>query len=420
MQRVGSKECLSRIVGSRVPREIWTSRRQREKRKRRLAHKGARVEAEKARELRASGARAIATTVRRNGRVVNTKLCPYRRAELRRRRAAAEIARRRRLRSPRRSRAQARAAASARPEAVLEQQRRRAQHRRRGSPTPRPAMSGAEPCTGSKIPGPPSERLADGASPRPPVIAAARSERMSPNMFSVTSTSNCSGAIASCIAALSTSMCSTCTSGYSGASSSTTRRHMRDVSSTFALSTDVSRPPRACASAERSPRDPLDLARVVLARVEDRAVFAHAARTEVQAADELAHDEHVDVVEHRRPQVRVRVERRAQREQALLGPHVGRVELRDRRRGPSAPRSQRGTRRASRPAAASRSRGSPRRRSGARRARRRARAARGRAAPRSATSGPMPSPGRRTTTVATRRQGHPPRASAAGGRAGAA
>jgi hypothetical protein len=36
---------------------------------------------------------------------------------------------------------------------------------------------------------------------------------MSPNMFSVTITSNCSGALASCIAALSTSMSSTSTSG---------------------------------------------------------------------------------------------------------------------------------------------------------------------------------------------------------------
>ena len=62
-----------------------------------------------------------------------------------------------------------------------------------GLAIPRPAMSGAEPCTGSKSPGPESARLAEGASPSPPVTAAARSERMSPNMFSVTITSNCSG-----------------------------------------------------------------------------------------------------------------------------------------------------------------------------------------------------------------------------------
>jgi hypothetical protein len=52
-----------------------------------------------------------------------------------------------------------------------------------GFAIPFPAMSGAEPCTGSKIPGPPSLRLADAASPSPPVIALASSERMSPNLF---------------------------------------------------------------------------------------------------------------------------------------------------------------------------------------------------------------------------------------------
>src|SRR5213076_1747067 len=42
-----------------------------------------------------------------------------------------------------------------------------------GFARPVPAMSGAEPCTGSKMPGPPSPRLAEAASPRPPVTAAA-------------------------------------------------------------------------------------------------------------------------------------------------------------------------------------------------------------------------------------------------------
>jgi hypothetical protein len=46
-----------------------------------------------------------------------------------------------------------------------------------------------------------------------PVIIAASSERMSPNMFSVTITSNARGSRTSCIAALSTSMCSSVTSG---------------------------------------------------------------------------------------------------------------------------------------------------------------------------------------------------------------
>ena len=37
-----------------------------------------------------------------------------------------------------------------------------------GFALPLPAMSGAEPWTGSKIPGPPSARLADAARPSPP------------------------------------------------------------------------------------------------------------------------------------------------------------------------------------------------------------------------------------------------------------
>ena len=64
-----------------------------------------------------------------------------------------------------------------------------------GLATPRPAMSGAEPCTGSNMPGvarrSPSEAL--GSIPIEPVIIAASSERMSPNMFSVTITSKCAG-----------------------------------------------------------------------------------------------------------------------------------------------------------------------------------------------------------------------------------
>ena len=76
--------------------------------------------------------------------------------------------------------------------------------------------------------------------PSEPVIWAASSERMSPNMFSVTTTSKSAGRLMSCIAVLSTSRSSSSTSGYS---SSWTRwtisRHMREVSSTLRLSTLV-------------------------------------------------------------------------------------------------------------------------------------------------------------------------------------
>ena len=74
-------------------------------------------------------------------------------------------------------------------------------------------MSGAEPCTGSKIPGFESPRLADDASPSPPVTPAATSERMSPKVFSITSVSNEDGSVTSSIATLSTSPCVSSTSG---------------------------------------------------------------------------------------------------------------------------------------------------------------------------------------------------------------
>ena len=55
-----------------------------------------------------------------------------------------------------------------------------------------PAMSGAEPCTGSNMLGPPAPlmwsglMLPDAAMPMPPAMAAPRSVMMSPNMFVVT------------------------------------------------------------------------------------------------------------------------------------------------------------------------------------------------------------------------------------------
>ena len=82
-----------------------------------------------------------------------------------------------------------------------------------GFAAPVPAMSGAEPWTGSKIPGFESPRLADAARPSPPVTAAATSERMSPKVFSITSTSNEPGSVTICIATLSTSPWRSSTSG---------------------------------------------------------------------------------------------------------------------------------------------------------------------------------------------------------------
>ena len=63
---------------------------------------------------------------------------------------------------------------------------------RTGLAMPLPAMSGAEPCTASKIAAS-VPMLAPGARPRPPTRPAHRSEMMSPNRLVVTMMSNCSG-----------------------------------------------------------------------------------------------------------------------------------------------------------------------------------------------------------------------------------
>ena len=75
-----------------------------------------------------------------------------------------------------------------------------------GSAMPWPAMSGAEPCTGSNIDGnaPAGLMLPLAARPMPPVTAAARSVRMSPNRLSVTITSKRAGSVARKIVAAST------------------------------------------------------------------------------------------------------------------------------------------------------------------------------------------------------------------------
>ena len=155
-----------------------------------------------------------------------------------------------------------------------------------GLAAPVPAMSGAEPWTGSNTPGPsasPSEAL--GSIPIEPVSIAASSLRMSPNMFSVRITSKCRGAAISCIAALSTSRCSSSMFGNSVAwTSRTTSRHSRLVSSTLALSTLVT---RDFAAVERDPGDPLDLLARVHAVV-GRPVGRAGLLAEVDAAGELA------------------------------------------------------------------------------------------------------------------------------------
>src|ERR1700693_2054363 len=123
-----------------------------------------------------------------------------------------------------------------------------------GLAIPFPAVAGALPLIGSYRPKrPPSlaaalPKVALGRLPSEPVSIAASSERMSPKVFSVKITSKRCGSRISCIAAVSTSRCSSSISGYSACSATTTRRHSRLVSRTFCLSTEVTRRRRARAS----------------------------------------------------------------------------------------------------------------------------------------------------------------------------
>ena len=65
-----------------------------------------------------------------------------------------------------------------------------------GLARPRPAMSGAVPWLGWNMPTC-SPRSADGASPSPPPTPAAISDVMSPNWFSLTTTSKRPGSVTS-------------------------------------------------------------------------------------------------------------------------------------------------------------------------------------------------------------------------------
>jgi len=72
-----------------------------------------------------------------------------------------------------------------------------------GLAIPLPAMSGAEPCTGSyKLTVPPT--VAEGSMPSEPVMTPDSSDRMSPKRFSVSTTSKLRGVFIRCIAQAST------------------------------------------------------------------------------------------------------------------------------------------------------------------------------------------------------------------------
>ena len=174
--------------------------------------------------------------------------------------------------------------------------------------SPRPAMSGAEPCTGSNRPGPspPSEAL--GSMPIEPVSMAASSERMSPNMFSVRITSKRrrrgdelhGGVVDEHVLELDVGELAR------RAARSTTSRHSREVSSTLALSTLVT---RAARRREGDARDALDLLARVGADVAG-AVLRAGLLAKVDAAGQLAHDEQVGPLDPLAAQRRGLVQRR--------------------------------------------------------------------------------------------------------------
>src|SRR5581483_2335628 len=82
--------------------------------------------------------------------------------------------------------------------------------------------------------------VAEANMPSDPVITADSSDKISPNRFSVRITSKGRGSVTKCMAQESTYMCSSLTSVYSRATRLTTSRQSCEVSSTLALSTDVS------------------------------------------------------------------------------------------------------------------------------------------------------------------------------------
>ena len=240
-----------------------------------------------------------------------------------------------------------------------------------GLAAPVPAMSGAEPWTGSNTPGPSSPSEALGSIPIEPVSIAASSLRMSPNMFSVRITSKWRGAAISCMAALSTRRCSSSMLGNSRRVHVAHHLAPQPAGLEHVGLVDA-RHPRA-RGAEGDAGDALDLLARVDAGVGGRVRGARLL-AEVDPAGELAHDEQVGaldqlalerarVVQRRdrpdRAQVGEQAEALAQAEQPLLGPGLGRVggvPLRARRPRPAARRRRPGRRRASRRSARCRGR----------------------------------------------------------------
>src|SRR4051794_28361968 len=122
-----------------------------------------------------------------------------------------------------------------------------------GFAIPCPAMSGADPWTGSNIDGWSRSglRLAAGAIPMLPATAAVRSLRMSPNRFEPTMTSSDSGARTTRAHSASISTRSTSMPGWSAATASTTSSQNGMVwMIPFDFVAETTRPPRSFARAK--------------------------------------------------------------------------------------------------------------------------------------------------------------------------
>ena len=182
-------------------------------------------------------------------------------------------------------------------------------------------MSGALPCTASNTPISPP-RLAAPTTPRPPTSPAHRSETMSPYRFGITSTSNCSGCITSCMHAASTIRSSYLISGYSRA----TRADAVEEQAVAQLH-DVGLVDRrhllAAVTARVLEREARDARRRLLGddlQALDDPGNHLVLEAGVQVFGVLAHDHEIDVLEARRDarqvphraQVRVQIERLAQ------------------------------------------------------------------------------------------------------------
>ena len=214
-----------------------------------------------------------------------------------------------------------------------------------GSALPWPAMSGAEPWTGSNMLGLVrlTSRLPLAARPMPPAIAAPMSVMMSPKRLSVTTTSKRPGSVTKNIDAASTWEYATVTSGNSAATSSTIRCHRPPACTrTLVLWTRVRcLRGRALRAPEGVPDDALDAVRGVEALLGGdlvrRALAQRSTGADVRALGALAHHDHVDGrrrarrhragdarVQPHRAQVDVVVELEAQLEQQPTLEHAGR------------------------------------------------------------------------------------------------